>query len=291
MTPELDTGRVRLALPKGRMQTQTLALLAEAGVAVQLGARDYRPSIGLEGFDCKLLKPRNIVEMLQAGTRDLGFAGADWVHEVGGGAVELLDTRLDPVRIVAAAPRDLLNAGALPDRKIVIASEYERLTKAWIAERGLRADFLRVHGATEVFPPEDADCIVDNTSSGATLRANHLTIVDELMTSSTRVYASQRALADATKRERIEDLVLLLRSVLEARSRVMLELNVVENRLEAVIEMLPCMREPTVATLHGERGYALRAAVPREALPTLIPNLKNAGGSDLVVSQPSQIIP
>ena len=290
MTPRSEL--VRLALPKGRMQAKALELLTEAGVPVRLGERDYRPSIGLDGFVCKLLKPRNIVEMLQVGTRDVGLAGADWVSEIGAGLVELLDTRLDQVRVVAAAPEatiDLSDAGR--EQPILVATEYERLTKAWIERRGLRADVLRVHGATEVFPPDDADCIVDNTASGATLRANGLTIIDELMRSSTRVYASERALDDPVKRERIEGFVLLLGAVVEARRRVMLELNVPARSLDAVVDMLPCMREPTVASLHGEQGYAVRAAVPREAIAALIPQLKTAGGSDLVVSQPAQIIP
>lgn len=282
---------LRLALPKGRMQAGVERLLADAGVEVRAGARDYRPSLSLPGFEVKLLKPQNVVEMLGAGSRDLGFAGADWVRELGLELVELCDTELDPVRIVAAAPRELLEDGRLPGRRLVVASEYERLTGDWIARSGLEADFLHAYGATEVFPPEDADVIVDNTATGATLNANGLAVVDELMSSSTRLYAHPAALEDPDLRARIDDLVLMLRSVLAARARVMVEVNVSAEDMEALIAVLPCMREPTIAPLHGNAGYAVKAAVPRRELPTVVPALKARGGSDIVVSALDQIVP
>ena len=280
----------RLALPKGRMQAGVLGLLTDAGVRVELGERRYRPSISVAGFSAKLLKPQNVVEMLHAGSRDVGFAGADWVDELGGTLVELLDTGLDPVRVVAAAPVSLAEKGLEPDTSLTIASEYQRLAGRWIEARGLDATLVRSYGATEVFPPEDADVIVDNTATGATLEANGLRVVDELMTSSTRLYANPRALEDARHRERIEDLVLVLRSVVEARRRVMLEVNVDAGRLDDLVAILPCMRKPTVSRLHGDGGYAIRVAVLREALPTLIPLVKARGGTDLVVVAPGQIV-
>ncbi len=286
-----NADNLRLALPKGRMQQGVITLLADAGIHVDLARRDYRPVISLARCDVKLLKPQNIVEMLHAGSRDVGFAGADWVAELEANVVEIYDTGLDPVRLVAAAPATLLIDGALPPRRLVVASEYERLAAAWIASRRLDATLLRSYGATEAFPPEDADCIVDNTATGATLQANGLAVIAELMTSSTRLYANPRTLDDPTRRRRLDDLVLLLRSVMEARQRVLLEINVATDCLEQVIAILPCMREPTVAALHGDAGYAVKAAVPRHLLPELIPAIKSRGGTDLVVSTPSQIVP
>ena len=150
---------------------------------------------------------------------------------------------------------------------------------------------MHSYGATEVFPPEDADCIVDNMATGETLQANGLVVVDELMRSSTRLYAHPRALDAPEKRARIETLILLLRSVLDARQRVMLEVNVSADRLEAVVEVLPCMREPTMAPLHGDQGFALKAAVPRADLPRVIPEIKARGGTDIVVTALAQIVP
>lgn len=282
---------VHIALPKGRMQEGIFQLFADAGIKIRVDERGYRPTLGVDGFDAKILKPQSIVEMLHVGRRDVGFAGADWVSELGAHLVELLDTGLDPVRIVAAAPESMVVNGQLPARPLTIASEYEQLTRRWIASRQMSATFVRSYGATEVFPPEDADVIVDNCASGNTLKANHLAIVDEIMRSSTRFYAHPRALDNPVKRARIEDLVMLLRSVLDARQRVLLEVNVSAADLERLIEVLPCMRQPTIARLHGDNGYAVKAAVPHKDLPRLIPQLRARGGTDIIVARLAQIIP
>jgi ATP phosphoribosyltransferase len=283
---------LKLGLPKGRMQEGIFQLLGDAGVKVRVDERGYRPTLPLDHVDAKILKPQNIVGMLHAGARDIGFAGADWVAELGADLVELLDTGLDPVRIVAAAPESLLVNGELPPgRHFVVASEYEQLTRRWITRRGLDARFLRSWGATEVLPPEDADVIVDNCATGSTLRANHLAIIDEVMKSSTRFFAHPRSLENQAKRQRIEDLVVLMKSVLDARQRVILEVNVSAADLERLIAVLPCMRQPTIARLHGEDAYAVKAAVPHKDLPKLIPLLRASGGSDIIVARLSQIVP
>ncbi len=290
MTDEISNP-LRLALPKGRMQEGVFKLLAEAGVSLSADPRGYRPKVGLENTVCKILKPQSIVEMLHLGSRDVGFAGADWVEELDVKLVEVVDTGLDPVKLVAAAPIDLLDGGGkLPKRRLVVASEYERLTRRWIEKQGLDAEFVRSYGATEVFPPEDADCIVDNTATGSTLTANRLEIIDTLMHSSTRLYAHPQALENRSRRERIEHLALLLRSVLDARRRVMVEVNVTADKLEELVRVLPSMREPTIARLHGEDGYAVKAAVPRAELVKLIPLIKARGGTDIVVTPISQIV-
>src|SRR6266567_1185876 len=262
---------LRLGLPKGRMEQGVLTLLGDAGIRIRPGARGYRPDVSLPDTEAKILKPQNIVEMLSLGSRDLGFAGADWVAELEANVVELLDTGLDPVQVVAAAPQDLLENGALPARPLVVASEYERLARRWIAARGLSAEFVR--------------------SYGATVEANGLAVVDEVMRSSTRLYANPVALADPARRRRIDDLVMLLNSVLVARRRVMLEVNASAECLDAVVAVLPSMRRATVAPLFGNGGYAVKAAVPRDALPQVIPAVKAAGGTDVVVSTFSQIVP
>ena len=285
-------GTIRIGLPKGHMQEGVLALLGDAGIDVRVGGRNYRPTLSWPGFEAKLLKPQNVVKMLAAGSRDLGFAGADWVAELGADLVELLDAGLDPVRVVAAAPPTLLDGGSLPaGRRLVVATEYVRLAEQWALGQPFEAVLVRSYGATEVFPPEDADLIVDNTATGATLSGNGLVIIDTLMRSSTRLYASPAALDDPARRGPIEDLILLLDSVLAARRRVMLELNVAERDFERVVSILPCMREPTVSRLHGEDAYAVRAAVPRAELPALLLKVKARGGTDLVVSEPQQIVP
>lgn len=207
MTSDSNTAdqpaQIRFAMPKGRMADGVGALLKDAGIRIRAGARDYRPTISLPGYTVKILKPRAVIEMLGLGTRDLGFAGADWVDEDGRDIVELLDTRLDPVRLVAAAPETILvegeNGPLLPDRPLRVASEYANLTSCWMNANDIAGEFVLSYGATEVLP-DDADCIVDNTATGATLAANGLRIIDELATSSTRLYASKQAMNDDAKR-------------------------------------------------------------------------------------------
>jgi ATP phosphoribosyltransferase len=279
---------IHLGLPKGHMAAGVLDLLADAGITVTPTARGYRPVLSLPGFEVKILKPQNIVEMLDLGTRDLGFAGADWVAEMRADLVEVLDTGMDTVQLVAAASESW---DQLPDRRLVVVTEYLNLTETWVKEQELDADVIRSYGATEVFPPEDADVIVDNSATGATLRANGLKVFDVLGESSTRLYASQRAMAEPGARARITDLALLLESVLNARRRVMIEVNAPADRLEALVELLPSMREATVAPLYGHQGFAIRAAVPRDELPRLIPIIKATGGTDVVVTNLSQIVP
>ena len=135
---------------------------------------------------------------------------------------------------------------------------------------------------------------MDNTATGSTLRANRLEVLDQLLSSSTRLYANPQALENPKKREAIERLVLLLSSVIEARKRVMIEVNVASRFLERVVAVLPAMRQPTISPLHGESdgesGYAIKAAVSRDILPRLIPDLKAAGGTDVVVYSLSQIV-
>jgi ATP phosphoribosyltransferase len=274
------------------MERGVFVLLEDAGIKVAFGRRGYRPTLSIEGFETKILKPQNIVEMLHLGSRDLGFAGADWVGEKGAELIEMLDTEMDPVRVVAAALPQFADGDLALKGRIRIASEYQRLTEEWVRAKGLDARVVRTYGATEVFPPEDADCIVDNTATGETLKANGLWIIDELMRSSTRLYANPQALDIPEKRERIERLVLLLRSVLDARQRVMLEVNVAGDAVEAVVAVLlpHCMREPTMAPLHGDQGFALKAALSRRELPVIIPEIKAKGGSDIVVTALAQIV-
>ena len=289
--PSELTQTIRFALPKGRMFEQVVTLLSEAGIKVSKSERDYRPRINLDNFNTKILKPRNVISMLSEGARDIGFAGNDWVAEMGADLVEMLDTGLNPVRLVVAAPADLVHSGQFPPDGMTIASEYVQLASEWIKRKQINAKVLQTFGATEVFPPEDADCIIDNTATGSTLRANNLEIVDEVMTSSTKLYANPRALENPFVRDNLESLVTLLRSVLEARQRVMVELNVSADNLDAVIECLPCMRKPTISSLHGDAGFAIRAAVPRPELVQLIPELKARGACDIVTSSFGQIIP
>lgn len=275
---------INLALPKGRMAEGVLRLMEDAGFKVLANGRNYRPLCADPRFQLKLLKPQDIVRMVELGRHDLAFAGHDWVLELGAAVDDLLDTGLDRVRLVAAAPRSLVPG--LRGRRIVVASEYERISRDWLDRQGYDYLFVRSHGATEVFPPEDADVIVDNTATGRTLVENDLEIVDTLLESSTRVIANPRL----GRRPEVEEFILLLKSVLDARKRVMLEMNVAQEHLDAVLGLLPCMRMPTVMPLAGPGGFAVKSAVPSAGVRTLIPRLKDAGATDILEFPFSKVV-
>lgn len=291
MAPTANDNTIKLAIPKGRMYDGVSRLMSDAGIKIRTSSRDYRPTLSLPGYDVKILKPRAVIEMLDLGARDLGFAGEDWVSEDDADLVELLDTGLDRVRLVAAVPERSNKDELLNRDGAIVASEYVNITQRWIDAKGYNARLIRSYGATEVLPPEDADCIIDNTATGSTLDANNLRIIDELMVSTTRLYASKPAMENPVKREQIERFTLLVRSVLEARVRVMLELNVSSDNLAGVIDILPCMRTPTVAPMHNNDGFAVKVAVPREQLTQVIPLIKQRGGTDIIVTNPGQIVP
>lgn len=286
----VESATLRVAIPNGTRQAAVVELLSQAGLRPTEGLTPQRPLLPLQNSDCKALSPQNIIGMLATGSRDVGFASSDWVEEQGVDLVELLDTGLDPVSIVAAAPTDLLDAGRLPQRELVVASEYEKLARAWIATRDLRAKFVRTYGDTQAFTPEDADVIIDAMAWRSPQPGPGLTIVEDIMRSSTKLFASKAAMSDPDKRRRVEDFAMLVRSVLSARERVMIDLNVSAANFNSVVESLPCMREPTVAPLNGGMGFAVRVAVPRQNLAELIPIIKARGGTDIVVTQPSQIV-
>lgn len=291
MSPSRDSEQIRIALPKGRMFDEIVALLKGAGITIRNSERGYRPAISLKNFNAKILKPRNVISMLVAGARDVGFAGADWLDEMGVELHEIIDTGLNPVRLVVAAPVELLENGQLPNRPLVVASEYPNIAQRWIESKGIDAEVLTTYGATEVFPPEDADLIIDNTSTGSTLRANGLQIIDEIMTSSTRLYASNEAMQNPAIKAQLEDLGLLLDAVLLARGRVMMDLNVASDKLDAVVAVLPSMRQPTISSLSTDGWHSVRSAVKRSDLADVIPKLKAAGACDIVTTSAEQLIP
>jgi ATP phosphoribosyltransferase len=282
--------KLRILIPKGRIFDNVSRLFAEAGFPLCLADRTYRPVFSAEWLDAKIMKPQNVGELLEMGSHDAGFTGIDWIRESGAGVEEILDLGFDRVRIVAAIPGGSSEA-SLKSRKIVAATEYVNLAEKWLREEGYNYRVLRTYGATEVFPPDDADMIIDNTSSGQTLRDNGLKIIATLLESSTRFVASKAAMADREKRGRIEELAMLFKAVLDGRDRVMLEMNIPKDRFTEIVADLPAMKSPTVAPLYGERGYAVKIAVKKQDVPDLIPRLKKLGAGDIVEYDLRKVVP
>ena len=279
-----------MLIPKGRIYDNVIRLFSDAGYPVSLADRTYRPRISAEWMEVKIMKPQNVGELLELGSHDAGFTGTDWIKESGADVEEIIDLGFDRVRIVAAVPAET-DMAKLKGRKIVVATEYMNLAENWLKANSYQYRLLRTYGATEVFPPDDADMIIDNTSSGQTLHDNGLKIIADLSSSSTHFVASKKAMADSAKRGRIEELAMLFRAVLNGREKVMLEMNIPKDKFQDVISGLPSMRSPTVAPLHNDEGFAVKIAVKKQEVPEIIPVLKKAGALDIVEYDLRKVVP
>ena len=282
--------KLRVLIPKGRIMDNVVRLFADAGFPISLMDRTYRPVFNADWLAAKIMKPQNVGELLEQGSHDIGFTGIDWILESGADVEEIINLDFDKVRIVAAAPRDFDEA-KLRSGKLVVATEYVNLSEAWLKSSGYQYRILRTFGATEVFPPDDADMIIDNTGSGQTLKDNGLRIIGTLLESSTRFVASKAALADEKKRSRIEELAMLFRAVLNGRERVMLEMNIPKDCFEPMVKTLPAMRSPTVAPLYGDDGFAVKIAVKKNEVSELLPRLKQMGALDIVEYELRKVVP
>jgi ATP phosphoribosyltransferase len=273
--------KISVVIPKGSIYESIVRLFLDAGITFQTKERAYRPIVSDKELEVKIMRPQNIPKIIELGSHDIGFAGYDWVVESHADVAEIADLGLDPVRIVAAVPEELKNFD-LHTRKIVVASEYEYISKQFLDKNRYDYVFLQTYGATEVFPPDDADMIIDNTSSGETLKEHQLHIIATILESSTRFIANHKSLENTDKNEKINELKMLFQSVLDARSRVMLEMNIPKDKFDRIIEILPCMRSPTVSPLYGDQGYAVKVAVERTQTVKLIPKLKRLGATDIL---------
>lgn len=284
--------KLKLLLPTGRIQEKVLALLGQIGINITTKNRSYKPQCKESGIEVKMLKGQNVPSLIALGRQDCGFSGYDWVVEQNADVVELLDLGFDPVRIIAAVPDDLAAQGreVWTKRRLIIASEYRTLTQNYIEKNNLNGVFLQTFGATEALPPEDADMIVDNTATGSTLAANRLTIVDELMKSTTRFICNAKALEDPVKKRALDEMVLLMKSCLHAREKVLIEMNVDAKDFDKVVANAPCMRAPTVSELYGGQGYAIKIAVPASQVKDLIPQLVALGARDILEYKLEKIV-
>jgi ATP phosphoribosyltransferase len=279
--------KLKIVIPKGRIYDNVADLLISAGINFKTDSRNYRPLVSNKEIDIKIMKPQNIPKLVEMGARDIGFTGYDWILEEKADVIEVMDLGFDKVRIVSAIPSEY-SAGDLQKRKIIVASEYENISKEFLKKKKYNFEFLRTYGATEVFPPDDADMVIDNTSTGTTLEEHNLKIVDTVMESSTRFIANKKAMKN--KGKEINKLRMLFKAVLDARNKVLLEMNVPKNKLEELVKFLPCMRSPTVAPLYKEEGYAVKIAVDKSAVLDLIPKLKKYGARDILEYEISKVV-
>ena len=279
--------KLKILLAKGRIYESVCDLLNEVGITINLPDRTYFPTTNQDDLAFQVVKPQIASTLLAQNKADVGFSGKDWVYEnqVQDDVVEIMDLGFDPVKIVAAIPenRDL---DEILKHKATIATEYQVLSRKWIEDKKINGKIFRTWGTSEGFVQDTEDSIaqilIDNTSTGSSLKANRLKIVDVLMESSTRMYASKEALEDPEKKQKIMELKMLFETVLNARDKVMLEMNVAKDKFDSLVKNLPSMRSPTVAPLYGDNGFAIKIAVKKGDVPTLLPRLHELGATDIV---------
>ena len=287
--------KLKILLAKGRIYESVYELLSDVGISIHLPDRTYFPTTNQKDFAFQVVKPQIVSNLLANNKADVGFSGKDWIYENGveDQVEEIMDLGFDPVKIVAAIP-DTVDYDALLKGHVTIATEYQTLSKKWVEENKIQGTIFRTWGTSEGFVQDNEDSIaqilIDNTSTGSSLKANRLKIVDTLMESSTRMYASKTAMADPEKRQKIMELKMLFCAVMDARGRVMLEMNVAKDKFENMVKSLPAMRSPTVAPLYSDDGYAVKIAVNKSEVPTLLPKLKEFGATDIVEYELRKVI-
>ena len=279
--------KLKVLLAKGRIYESVYELLSDVGISIHLPDRTYFPTTNQEDLAFQVVKPQIVSLLLANNKADMGFSGKDWVYENGcqDDVVEIMDLGFDPVRIVAAIP-EARDFDKLLKAPVTIATEYQALSRKWVEEKKIDGTIFRTWGTSEGFVQDNDDSIaqilIDNTSTGSSLKANRLKIVDTLMESSTRMYASKTAMADPAKKQKIMELKMLFETVLNARNRVMLEMNCAEDKFDTLIKGIPSMKSPTVSPLFGGNGYAIKIAVKKSEVPTLLPKLQSLGATDIV---------
>lgn len=313
--------RLKLTLPKGSLEKATYELFGEAFYKISGQERTYRPLINDPEIEVKILRPQEIPIYVASGVHDAGITGVDWIRETGTEVERLLDLEYGRVRIVSAIqknakPRtiDSFFDGRWRDGlQVRISTEYLNLasrylqslpsyrrrfgsiepmliTPWWTKGRNARAVVYLSFGATEAKPPEDADAIVDVTETGSSLAQNNLAVADTLMESTAYLITNKSALADPWKREKLYDLMAMLKGVVEARKRVHIFVNVKEEDLDTLLKALPALKRPTVSPLSKKGWYAINTVVAKSELIGLIPTLRKLA-QGLVVHEPSQVLP
>jgi ATP phosphoribosyltransferase len=286
---------LRLGIPAGSLQEATGALFRRAGFQVGFASRSYYPSIDDPEIHCTLIRAQEMPRYVQDGSLDCGLTGYDWVLENDAKVKEVAELVFSkasrrPVRWVLAVPNDSDIHGVKDLQGKRIATEVVNLTRRWLAEHGVTAHVEFSWGATEVKPPRLADAIVEVTETGSSLRANNLRIVTDLLQSTTRFIANERAYADAWKRQKMDDLVLMLQGAMAAEGKVGLMMNVPADQLEAVLSILPALQKPTVSSLSDRSWVAVNTILDENVVRHIVPQLKQAGARGIVEYPLNKII-
>ena len=286
---------LRLGIPAGSLQEATGELFRSAGYKITFASRSYYPAIDDPEIHCTLIRAQEMPRYVEDGSLDCGLTGYDWVLENEAKVVELAELVFSkvsrrPVRWVLAVPSDspIQSVRELEGKRI--ATELVGQTRRWLAQHGVNAHVEFSWGATEVKPPRLADAIVDVTETGSSLKANNLRIVAELLTSTTRFIANDQAAADPWKKQKMDDLVLMLQGAMAAEGKVGLMMNVQQAQLQAVLKILPALQNPTISSLSDEHWVAVNTILDESIVRHMIPQLKQAGACGIVEYPLNKII-
>lgn len=283
----MDT-KLKIGIPKGSLQEATFTLFKKAGYDFRMNSgRSYHPVVDDPELAPLLIRPQEIPRYVEQGILDVGLTGKDWIEDNGSDVREVAEftyskATLNPIRIVLAAPNDSTIASVKDLQHKRIATEYVRLTERYLAQNGVNAQVEFSWGACEVKVPDLADAIVVNTETGSSLRAHNLRIVDTLLTSTTRFIANHAAWEDEWKRNKVENITMLLRGALNAEQLVGLKMNVERANLETITGLLPALKNPTISPLSSPDWVAIEIIVAENIVRDLLPNLKRAGAEGIV---------
>ena len=278
---------LKLGIPAGSLQEATGELFRRAGYKITFNSRSYFPTIDDDQIECMLIRAQEMARYVQDGVLDAGLTGYDWivennadVHEV----AELVFSKVSrrPVRWVLCVPEDspVQSVRDLEGKRI--ATEAVGLTTRFLADRGVTARVEFSLGATEVKPPRLADAIVEVTETGSSLRANQLRILEEVLTSTPRFIANRQAYTEPWKRQKIDDMVLMLKGAMAAEGKVGLMMNVPRDRVQQVLSLLPALQQPTISSLADEAWVDINTVLDESIVRHIIPRLKSAGARGIV---------
>ena len=278
---------LKLGIPKGSLQEATLDLFLRAGWRITVGSRSYVPTIDDPEIECLMVRAQEMARYVETGALDAGITGHDWVVETGADVAELAELvyakqRLARVRWVLAVPEASAIRGPRDLQGKVIATEVVRITENYLARHGVSSRVEFSWGATEVKVPQLADAIVEVTETGSSLRANRLRIVDTVLESATVFIMNRQAGADAWKREKGENLILMLQGAIAAASKVGLMLNVRRDDLAGVLGVLPALKNPTISTLSDPDWVAVNTIIEEAVVRQILPKLKAAKAQGIV---------
>ncbi len=279
--------KLRLGIPKGSLQDATIALFAAAGFKIYANGRSYFPSTDDPELECMLIRAQEMARYVEHGALDAGLTGLDWVAESGLDVAPVADLvyakqSRAKVRWVLAVPEDSPVKRPEDLSGKIIATELVQVTKNYFASRNIPVQVDFSWGATEVKPPMLADAIVEVTETGSSLKANRLRIVETILESNTQLIANRKVWCDPEKRQKIENIAMLLQGAIAAQGRVGLMLNVPKANLQQVLSVLPALNSPTVSPLSDSYWVAVNTILDETTVRDIIPKLKAAGGTGIV---------